>query len=196
MIQKLILLLIITLYGYASSLNEQMLKKIKSKDNNSSNFSFVVMGDNRDGDYVLNKIIKSINKNKDIKFALNNGDLVPDGYKKEFKNYLKLINESDKPFISIIGNHEKPWYGGETNYEHFFGKTYFSFKFGNSYFIILDDANEEGLSKKQKKWLIKKLKKAQVFQNIFVFMHVPLYDPRKVYTKMDIVWITLLKQKS
>jgi len=32
--------------------------------------------------------------------------------------------------------------------------------------VALDDANKEGLSKK--------LKKAQIFQNIFVFMHVPL----------------------
>ena len=179
MIKKLILLAIITLYGYASSLNQEMLETIKSQNNNSSDFSFAVMGDNRDGDYVLNKIIQSINKNQDIKFALNNGDLVPDGYNKEFKSYLKLIKTSDKPFISIIGNHEEPWYGGKTNYGHFFGKTYFSFKFGNSYFIVLDDANEKGLSKKQTKWLIQELKKGQTFQNRFVFMHVPLYDPRK-----------------
>jgi len=179
LIKKIILFVVITLYSYASSLNNQMLKKIQFENSNSSNFSFAVMGDNRDGDYVLNKIIKSINKDKDVKFALNNGDLVPDGYNKEFKNYLKLIKTSDKPFISIIGNHEKPWYSGKTNYEHFFGKTYFSFRFGNSYFIILDDSNEKGLSKKQKKWLINELKKAQSFQNRFIFMHVPLYDPRK-----------------
>lgn len=186
MIKKLILLAIITLSTYASSLNEQMLQTIKSENNNSSDFSFAVMGDNRDGNYVLSKIIKSINKNKDIKFALNNGDLVPDGYNKEFQNYLKLIGASNKPLISIVGNHEEPWYDGETNYEHFFGKTYFSFQFGNSYFIVLDDANEKGLSKKQTKWLIKELKKAQTFQNRFVFMHVPLYDPRKGNNKKGI----------
>jgi len=100
----------------------------------------------------LNKFIKDVNKDKNIQFAINNGDLVPDGYVKEFKYYLKKIKTSKKPIISIIG--------------------------GNSYFIILDDSNERSLGKEQRQWLIHKLKISQNFQNRFVFMHVPLYDPR------------------
>ncbi|NOX15719.1 MAG: metallophosphoesterase [Epsilonproteobacteria bacterium] len=176
---KKVLLLFIALYAFASSYNEQMLNTIKSKNNNKSDFSFVVMGDNRDGDYVLKKIIHSINRDEDIKFILNNGDLVPDGYKKEFKNYLKIIKTSKKPILSIIGNHELPWYDGETNYEKTFGKTYFSFVYKNSYFIILDDSYEKSILKKQETWLVNELKKSKNYTNRFVFMHVPLYDPRK-----------------
>ena len=160
--------------------NTIALNSITQQTNNlsSNSFSFAVMGDNRDGDYVLKKIIFDINNDTSFKFGLNNGDLVPDGYAKEFKNYLNMIKKSQVPIISIIGNHEIPWYDGETNYERFFGKRYFSFTYKNNYFIILDDSNEIGLDKKQQKWLVNELNKSQKFQNRFIFMHVPLYDPR------------------
>jgi len=176
---KKLLLFFITIYAFALPYNQKMLKDINLAGNQQKKFSFVVMGDNRDGDHVLKKIIQDIDGDKDVKFALNNGDLVPDGYKKEFKNYLKLIKTSSKPILSIIGNHEIPWYDGEGNYENIFGKTYFSFVYKNSYFIILDDSDERGIFDMQYKWLKKELKKSQNYQNRFVFMHVPLYDPRK-----------------
>lgn len=175
--KKLVLLLCFTLFAFASSYNQKMLNLIKKSDYKQQSFSFAVMGDNRDGDNVLQKIIKKINQDKDISFALNNGDLVPDGYKKEFKNYLDIIKTSNKPLLSIIGNHEIPWYDGETNYEKVFGKTHFAFSYANSYFIILDTSNKT-IKKKQFKWLKKELKKSQNFTNRFVFTHVPLYDPR------------------
>jgi len=165
------------LYAFASSYNQKMLNKINLSNHNQKSFSFVVMGDNRDGDNVLKKIIQDINKDKNISFALNNGDLVPDGYKKEFSNYLNIIRKSNKPLLSIIGNHEIPWYDGESNYEHVFGKTHFAFSYGNSYFIVLDSSDKK-IDKEQKQWLIKELKISQNFTNRFVFTHVPLYDPR------------------
>ena len=168
-----ILLLFIYVFSFAT--NQTIIKNLHS---NSNKFSFVVMGDNRDGDYVLKQIIKQTNQDKSIKFLIDNGDLVSDGYQTQFNNYLKIIQTSNKPIISVIGNHEIPWYDGESNYKNFFGKTYFSFKYSNSYFIILDTSNKK-LSKKQIKWLKKKLKYSKKYTNCFVFMHVPLYDPRK-----------------
>jgi len=175
---KKLFLLFVAVYAVASSYNNKMLDKI-SKTKATKSFAFAVMGDNRDGEYVLKKIIAHMNQNSSIQFALNNGDLVPDGYKKEFTGYVKTIQTSNKPILSVIGNHELPWYGGESNYEKIFGQTYFSFIFGNSYFIILDDSDEKGVFEKQYSWLDKELKKSQSYQNRFVFMHVPLYDPRK-----------------
>ena len=162
---------------FALSYNQEILNKISNIEN-SDNFEFVVMGDNKDGDHVLKKIISQINQNYNTKFALNNGDLVPDGYENEYLNYLKIIKTSKRPIISIIGNHEIPWYGGENNYKKIFGKTYFSFIFGNSYFIILDDSDEEGIFDGQYKWLENELEISKKYQNRFIFMHLPLYDPR------------------
>jgi hypothetical protein len=179
MIAILFIVVILSPYSFSIDINSVNLKKIESLKADNNTFSFAVMGDNRDGENVLKKIIQSINSDKNIKFAINNGDLVPDGYKNEFKKYISVIKTSKKPIINIIGNHEIPWYDGERNYKAFFGKTYFSFIFANSYFIILDDSNEKGIDKKQKSWLMDELKKSQNYQNRFVLMHVPLFDPRK-----------------
>ena len=146
---------------------------------NVNNFSFAVMWDNRDGDYVLRKIIKDTNSDKNIIFDINWWDLVPDGYKKEFWKYLNLIKTSKKPFLSVIWNHELPWYDWETNYKQMFWKTYFSFTIWDNYFIVLDDSNEKDLDKQQFSWLKSELEKAKNYKNKFIFMHVPLYDPRK-----------------
>ncbi|UBM62630.1 metallophosphoesterase [Candidatus Sulfidibacterium hydrothermale] len=155
--------------------NIHAIEKINPAD---TSFSFVVMGDNRSGDKVLAKIIEEINKDKSVKFTLDNGDLVHHGYLKEYKNYMQIIKKSNVPFIGIIGNHEIPRYDGSKNYEKFFGKDYFSFHTGNSYFIVLDDADELGILGKQLSWLKDQLKESQNYQYRFVFMHVPLYDPR------------------
>lgn len=175
---KKLLLLCISLFAFAMPYNQKMLKALKLLDHHQKNFSFAVLGDNRDGDNILKIIISKINKDKDISFAINNGDLVSDGYKQEFLNYLNIIKTSKKPFISIIGNHEIPWgSNNKKNYKNFFGKTYFAFTYGNSYFIVLDSSDKK-IGKKQLKWLKKELQKSQKYTNRFVITHVPLYDPR------------------
>jgi Icc-related predicted phosphoesterase len=173
--KKILLILFLVVYGFAGY-NHNILNQISEKNHNQNSFSFVVAGDNRDGDAILEKIIKQINQDRNISFMLNNGDLVACGYEKQFKNYISIIKTSKIPILSIIGNHEIPWYGGESNFKNYLGKTQFSFVFGNSYFIILDSAKK---TIKHLKWLKKELQKSQKYTHRFVLFHVPLYDPRK-----------------
>ncbi len=178
--KKIFLFLFFTLFVFASSYNKQALKQIELKNSGEAKkFSFVVMGDNRDGKQILTKIIHKINKDNAVKFVIDNGDLVSDGDRDEFEQYISKIKTCNKPFLSVIGNHELKMFDNKKNYRKLIGKTYFSFSFGNSYFIILDDSNKKSLGKKQRKWLKKELKKSKSYQNRFVFLHVPLYDPRK-----------------
>ena len=114
--KKLVLLVFISIVSFASSYNQKMLSQIEAQNSEGKVFSFAVMGDNRDGDSILQKILEKIDTDKNIKFALNNGDLVPSGYEREFKDYLKMIKTCNKPIVSIIGNHEIPWYGEDGNY--------------------------------------------------------------------------------
>lgn len=172
---------IFTAYGSPVDFNQKAINTINQTNHTQNSFSFVVMGDNRDGNNVLEKIISKINQDKSIGFSINNGDLVPEGYKKQFKTYLNIIKKSNKPLVSIIGNHELPWYDisdDEKNYKDLFGKTNFSFSYGNSYFLVLDTSDKQ-VTKEQKDWLIKQLKISQNYTNRFVFTHVPLYDPRE-----------------
>lgn len=177
---RLIIFISIFITGVlGTSYNNIMLDKIKIDNQKRHQFSFAVLGDNRDGKKVFKKIIHSINNDKDIKFSLNNGDLISKGSKREFSDYIKQIKILNQPLISIIGNHEIPSSNSKLNYKTVFGKLYFSFQYENTYFIILDTADKHGLGKKQRSWLIQELKKSKKFKNRFVFMHMPLYDPRK-----------------
>jgi len=178
---KNIILALFISFIYAQSIphNIQALEQIKALNHSQDKFSFAVMGDNRGGYEILKDIIQRIDRDRDILFSIDGGDLVTAGYAKEYERYLSLINISKKPILTVIGNHEIPWYDGEKNYEEYMGERYYSFAFGNSYFIILDDANKKGIDKKQKEWMIKELKKSQKYTHRFVFFHVPLYDPRE-----------------
>jgi len=173
---RIILFFILFAYSSATLINNDMIAKLSNS--NLNHFSFVVMGDNRDGNNILNKIILKTNQDSSIKFLINNGDFLPNGYQKEYKSYLQIIKNSEKPILSVIGNHEIPWYDGKTNYKKIFGNTDFSFTCGNSYFIVLDSSDKK-ISKKQFIWLEKELEISQQYLNRFVVSHVPLYDPRE-----------------
>ncbi len=142
-------------------------------------FSFAVMGDNRDGDGVFEKILSQLDMS-DVVFAVNNGDLVSNGWEYQFKRYVDIVSHYKKPLLSAIGNHEIPlFFSSRSNFKKYIGRPYFSFVYANSYFIFLDNAKKKRVSKKQMRWLRQELQKAQAYKNRFVFLHVPLYDPRK-----------------
>jgi len=78
----------------------------------------------------------------------------------------------------VAGNHDAEGEGKEF-YHEFFGAFYYSFTIGDSYFIVLDDTNEKDIDSMQMVWLKDEFRKSQDFKNRFVFMHVPLFDPRE-----------------
>jgi len=183
MIRKMMIVIVgvfgLGLHAQALPNNDKALKAIHVLDHHQKQFSFVVMGDNRGGYNVLEKILADIDKDPNVLFGIDGGDLTSMGYAKQYRHYLATLAQTSKPILSVIGNHEIPWYDGETNYEHYMGQPYYAFTLGNSAFIVLDDANEKNLGAQQKAWLIAQLKRTQKYAHRFIFMHVPLYDPRK-----------------
>jgi len=175
MIKVLLVFFIFTSFVFSKPANEKAFELLKNNQQKDV-FSFAVMGDNRNGDEVFQSIIKELPKT-DVKFAINNGDIVFLGLWWEFKNYLTMIKESKVPIISVIGNHEISFFSGKNNFKKYIGKTNFSFSYANSYFISID--NTKKFKKKQFKWLEKELQKSKKYKHRFVFLHIPLYDPRK-----------------
>ncbi len=51
-------------------------------------------------------------------------------------------------------------------------------KVGQCSFIVLEAASESGFDKTERQWLEDELKRAQDAKARFVFMHIPLFDPR------------------
>ncbi|ACR79146.1 metallophosphoesterase family protein [Kosmotoga olearia] len=150
------------------------VNKIKT---HSGNFSFAVLGDNKNSISTFGKIIEQINTNPEITFVVNTGDMVFDGSVTKYNFFLKQLSKLQKPFIPVPGNHDIAD-GGMNNYVEFFGPLYYAFAVDQVYFIVLDSSNEETIGAWQMKWLEEQLKNSQKHKYRFVFLHVPIFDPR------------------
>ena len=156
-----------------SNWNYHQLQKI---DHSRKNFSFAVFGDNRNSIFTFNNLISQLNK-ENLLFSIDVGDLVLDGDKTKFQFFIKQVENAHSPLLTAYGNHEA-WGNGRNRYIRMFGPLYYSLSVGDNYFIIFDDSNERNIDHKQYVWLKKELRISQKYKNRFVFMHVPLYDPR------------------
>jgi len=157
-----------------SDWNYHQLQKI---DHSKSEFSFAVFGDNKNSANTFENLISKLNSENQVIFAIDVGDTVNDGEVEKFRFFLDQVSHLNKPLLTVFGNHEARD-NGRAVYYHIFGKFYYSFNIGNNYFIILDNSNKQNINDEQLHWLKEELKNSQGYKNRFVFMHVPLYDPR------------------
>jgi len=142
-------------------------------------FSFAVLGDNRDGDQSFKDIIKNINKDKDIKFVVNTGDLTTHGWASEYDKYWQMCSACRVKIYDAIGNHDLGSFNTGVNiFKKKYGETYYYFDNEGSRFIILDNARSRGMGRKQFVWLkdVLDTKKTK-----FVFIHKPIFDPTGTY---------------
>jgi len=174
----LILSGVFALYAY---LNEPTSKdrnynQYQKVDRSQNSFTFAVFGDNKESVKTFGGIVDQLNRSN-IAFAFDDGDLVLDGSIEQYQFFLKQADQLHKPLLTAIGNHET-YANGRDNYYDLFGPFTYSFTLGRSYFIVCDNADQKGLGGFQTEWLKGELERSKAYQNRFVFMHVPLYDPR------------------
>jgi hypothetical protein len=158
--------------------NQQEFSQITVVDPND--FSFAVMGDNKGNHSFFEPLLRDIDHDKDIAFAIDCGDLVRKGRVGLFRHFLSQVRENLAiPFLVAIGNHDLNKDSPHTqNYQEIFGPTYYSFQVGQGYFIVLDAVTEAGFDQTERRWLEQELQRGQAAKARFVFMHVPVFDPR------------------
>jgi len=154
--------------------NYHMLQGI---NRTQENFSFAVFGDNKNSVTTFNTLIDRVNRDN-VSFGLDVGDLVFSGDMAKYRFFIDQMKKFQKPVFTVVGNHDI-MDDGRTNYYELFGLFYYSFTVDSSYFIVLDDANEKNLDAWQMEWLRGELERSQNYTYRFVFMHVPLFDPRE-----------------
>ena len=135
---------------------------IRHKDDDpdppDEDWSFVVAGDTRTNDSAHRSVLKAIKNNTpNYELYLNSGDVVDDGTNSNqwntFTNALNSILGSGwkNKYLACPGNHDKVNSGGLTNWRKYLPKQanygtsgkYFSFKYKNATFLILDaDGNK------------------------------------------------------
>lgn len=172
------LLLVVVLASASFALSRtppQTRPIIPTKDS----FSFVVFGDNQDGYKTFKGLIKKVNQEK-IDFAVHVGDTVQRATKKDFQNYLKMTSKLKPKLYQVPGNHDLAG-NGYKYYKKYFGPFYYSFDHKNSHFIVLNNAFASSFTANQFAWLKKDLA-ATDKENIFVFLHRPVFDPSEIFT--------------
>lgn len=141
-------------------------------------FSFYVFGDNRTRYHVLEKIFEDAAGERPL-FVFNSGDLVNNGTHEELQEHMDAVADLPVPYFTALGNHDTTRHEHKADaYVELFGPTYYSFEYGNSFFIVLDNGTGY-VSRKQLKWLHTALQKGKEFAHTFVFAHYPPFDPRR-----------------
>jgi len=178
------------LEGYTQ--NIETTEKFKNKS--GDNFAFLVISDTATGilptESAALKLISRMNRedrfrnDKDntekipIDFAVNVGDVTYRGTDDHFRSYMKMESMIKYPVLNVKGNHDDD--GDREGQEPLFGKycgeKEFSFTDRNSYFIVLDDSDSD-FTAEQFEWFEKELKKSAHYDNRFVFMHKPPFNP-------------------
>jgi len=101
-------------------------------------------------------------------------------FRNEVDYFLSTIKPLAVPFFHVIGNHEVTDDRERDEYvKRHFGNSYGSFDSGVSHFVVLDteEKGSEGtIAGEQLKWLEKDLDANVEAQNIFIFLHRPLFS--------------------
>jgi 3',5'-cyclic-AMP phosphodiesterase len=160
------------LLGLSAELQAQPLniynRNQLQKQSQTQSYTFVVSGDNRDGNSVLRKILKRA-QDYQPRFMLHTGDFVPHGRKQEYLAFLKILQTASFPVLVAIGNHDALEQGRKW-YKQFLGPQDFVFDYGPDRFVLLDNASKS-LSKTQLAWLDRVLSEPKRYR--FVVMHHP-----------------------
>lgn len=140
--------------------------------NKSDGISFCVLGNIKSSLDIFDKeIVKKINSDKDLDFAVSTGNAVIDGEEDKYRVLNKSLNKLMVPTILGIGDKELTNHGSQRFYKHY-GPFYFSYSVDNAYFIFLDTTGETS-EEWQQDWLIKELNNAEKYKYKFIFMNKP-----------------------
>lgn len=143
------------------------------------NLTFAVLGDNRGNPAVFGRALQQLDHDPDLAFAIHVGDLVERGSIETFSDFLGQVRQNLRlPLLTVVGNHDLDNGRGPGLYREIFGPDYYAFQIRDNYFIVVNDAEPNGVEESQWRWLEGELKKSQVYKTRLVFLHTPLFDPR------------------
>ena len=138
-----------------------------------SGLSFAVVGDSQGRNEVWGKAVDAINAARP-QFLLHCGDMVASGTSQQYDEFLTRARRLRMPLYTVLGNHDVKGDGRATYARLVRKDAYYSFVQKGYKFIGLDSSSG-ALDAAQIDWLRRELATSGPK---FVFMHVPLFDPR------------------
>jgi len=149
----------------------------------SDSFRFAFLSDNHKGWGVFKPIMQEIAKDG-YSFAIHGGDFVAQSKEDRYRFFFRELAEvrEKTPIFFVPGNHDvydKSNKYSLENFHKYCGPDHYWFSRGDVAFVVLNDA-QSTITKDQFHWLESTLREfKETFTHIFVFMHVPPFDPRE-----------------
>lgn len=183
-LQVLVLLIVLsssTLFAGQSGLTKgslPALAKLQGK------ITFVVLGDNRSGDDIYQKILAGAMERKPD-FIINTGEqIATPGDMNEWAKFWEMSKVVTVPYFLTVGNHDVRDADSERIYKEQVdlpgSELYYSFTAGNSLFIVLDSyltGEQKKIGGNQIEWLGGVLSNSN-HKHKFVIVHHPLYPEK------------------
>jgi Icc protein len=151
-------------------------KNIKLLENTkleSQDFKFAFITDVHYFYNNLRTVIEDINKNKAILFVIFGGDIADQALLKEYEIFSDIMQNLNKPYFTVIGNHDYNS-NGSIIYKEMFGDYNYSFEFNNNKFVLFDDIIWESNKDPDFDWLSLELSDHAEFNQVFAFAHIPV----------------------
>jgi predicted phosphodiesterase len=146
-------------------------------------FQFAVFSDSHKGWGVFKPIMKQIARDEYV-FAITLGDFVAQSKEDRYRFFFKELVDvkGETPLFFVPGNHDvhddNATYSLES-YWKYCGPDHYWFSWENAAFVVVNDSRST-ITADQFHWLKNTLRKLRGdFKHIFVFMHVPPFDPRE-----------------
>ena len=148
--------------------------------------------DAREVDYITHDVIEPMVGRVDASFGVTLGDVVFDDLT-QMERLNRAIALIGIPWYNVLGNHDINYdsdsdeHSDET-WERVYGPAYYSFEYGPTHFVVLDDVNWHpaqgetrgrytgGFGERQLKWLERDLALVPKNQLVVLMMHIPLHN--------------------
>ena len=141
---------------------------VKAQKANPNDYSFVVIGDSRDGEAVFQKVLRLAKRFHPL-FIMHGGDYSGSGGEAETDRFLQMLKENvpNLPFFVVMGNHEdRPVFAKRIGPFDF---TVQSKRLGLA--LVAVDNSDGALKRPELEYLRSRLPSAA--GSVFVAMHVP-----------------------
>lgn len=118
-------------------INKHNIARIEETCKGKDTIRFIAFGDTQGWYDETIEFVKSANQQKDIDFAIHDGDISDYGVTQEFTMQRDILNDLNVPYVVIIGNHDILGTGTDA-FRAIFGETNFSFMAGDVKFININ----------------------------------------------------------
>jgi len=181
--------------------NLSKISEISTADTDS--FTFALITDTHSDYDEFIDAVKSINRNPEILFVIHAGDMTDYGLQEEYKWANEIISKLNKPYLTVIGNHDC-LSNGKQIYGKLFGSTLYTCVLNENdharryKFIFINDNsleydNVERGREIVKEWLIKELSDTTLYRGLFVVAHVPPFDDHYFTDETEIEYSEIMR---